>query len=406
MDSLRVVLVIIGVVIILALLGHGLWTIRKNNQVAKDKREQLERKRRRMPDDLFSQADEVDTSELSDSDWHDPLQPRAGRAKQAVRVEQAQSADSISRAAVSQRSDQRLAQSSEQQTDERRIGERVEPDLFSDLVDDNTIEQMEIDLNDDEFALRQQAGNKLDSAGFTADELTEPMDDEARVLSADESHIRAADEVRADPNDRTRTDVDAIESESFSATSTEYEALEATSKREAELADTVANTAADTQSTNPPEAANEEPFEVITLFVTGDIQGAILLQMTAELGLKYGEMDIFHRHAESSGHGPVLFSVANMFNPGTFDITQLERFETQGIVLFMTLPLKSDGHQAFTMMYNAANKIADAMPRAAVLDGNRNPVTKQSVQHTYQRIREFERKQRLHKPSTPWQDER
>lgn len=145
------------------------------------------------------------------------------------------------------------------------------------------------------------------------------------------------------------------------------------------------------------EDAPEEPpqDEVITLYVSGDIQGPLLLETVTELGLKFGDMDIFHRYEQPSGRGPLLFRMANMYNPGTFDLDDIESFRTRGVVLFMALPIKYDGHKAFTMMYNAANKIADAMPRAAVLDHNRNPMTKQSVQHTYQRIREFERKARL-----------
>lgn len=141
-----------------------------------------------------------------------------------------------------------------------------------------------------------------------------------------------------------------------------------------------------------PEPPKEE---VITLYVSGDIKGQVLLQTVTELGMKFGELDIFHRYEQPSGRGPLLFRMANMYNPGTFDLDNLENFTARGVVLFMTLPLKYDGHKAFTMMYNAANKIAEAMPRAAVLDANRNPMTKQSVQHTYQKIREFERRQKI-----------
>ena len=381
MDSLRIVLVIIGVVIILGLLGHGLWTIRKNNQVAKDKREQLERKRRRTPDDLFSQADEVDADAL-----HDPLNPRPPRSKKTVQVVQAST-------------EEQSQQSSRVSSQEPQMHATVEPDLFAGHDPDMTIEQMEIDLNEDDFASRQQMKDsaRLDDI---ADAQPGLMDDEGpRVMSADESAIMATDEVQAQHaasdegafRDGERPEPylgdDFGDSDEFSD---EFDRM------------TTAQSDAPTHTKAQDSLPAQEQLEVITLFVTGDIQGAILLQMTTELGLKYGDMDIFHRHAETSGHGPVLFSVANMFNPGTFDIHNMERFETQGIVLFMTLPLKSDGHQAFTMMYNAANKIADAMPRAAVLDGNRNPVTKQSVQHTYQKIREFERKQRLQKPTTQW----
>ncbi|MBA3988261.1 MAG: cell division protein ZipA [Idiomarina sp.] len=366
MDSMRTVLIIIGLMIILALLAHGLLTIRRNNQAAKDRREQVERKRRRSSEDLFSQNETVDESTLQD-----PLKPRPSRKQRAVHVEQANADDSV------------RAQVREPELD---LG--LTDDLFAqqDLAAD--IEQMEIDLEDDTFAQRQQAPTRMRSEADN-DQAEALLDDvEPRTLSADESGIDSADELDIDLDEVVTRD--AFEDDPEQLLSDDEEHL----TRQADKAPSADKKQAPTQKA--PD------MEVITLFVTGDIQGAILLQMTAELGLKYGDMDIFHRHQESSGHGPVLFSVANMFNPGTFDITNMERFHSQGIVLFMTLPLKSDGHQAFTMMYNAANKIADAMPRAAVLDGNRNPVTKQSVQHTYQRIREFERKQRLQKPSVQW----
>lgn len=357
MDSLRTVLVIIGLIIILALLAHGLWTIRKNNQLAKDKQASLDRKRRRSADDLFQQNDDLDADNLQD-----PLKPKAPRRRSAGNAEQA----------VSGRSEESKREPKIEQAIEDELIERSEPRV--------EIEQMEIDLDDDTFASRQKSDQEANPkrAGGIQPSLLD--DDEPQTMDVDESDILAHDD----------------------ATTSIKETGEMVSAPTQTAADVVDEEFEEPEPEEPPKEPKQPEMEVITLFVTGDIQGAILLQMTTELGLKYGDMDIFHRHLESSGHGPVLFSVANMFNPGTFDIQNMERFHTEGIVLFMTLPLKSDGHQAFTMMYNAANKIADAMPRAAVLDGNRNPVTKQSVQHTYQRIREFERKQRLHKPTTHW----
>lgn len=375
MDSLRTVLVIIGLLIILGLLGHGLWTIRKNNQATKDKRESLERKRRRPPEDLFSAVDDGEPDAAVADPFAAKMQAKSARnsahKKKPVHVEQADVAESgKTRAPHTAKQEPTLG-------DEPAVAE---------------VEQIEINLEDDDFAPRQNASNQertADSESVQPDLLDADLhdsdlleSDEPRVLSADESAIEAADTVIDEPME-----------EDLEATSTDTMQASVEDNSEDALE----------QATDTVPVTDKAPeIEVVTLFVTGDIQGAILLQMTTELGLKYGDMDIFHRHQESSGHGPVLFSVANMFNPGTFDIHSMERFETQGIVLFMTLPLKSDGHQAFTMMYNAANKIADAMPRAAVLDGNRNPVTKQSVQHTYQRIREFERKQRLHKTPPKW----
>lgn len=136
----------------------------------------------------------------------------------------------------------------------------------------------------------------------------------------------------------------------------------------------------------------QEPDMVIALHVVGQISGPVLLQQLTELGFKYGEFDIFHRHVDTAGTGPVLFSLANMFNPGTFDIDAMEHFETKGIALFLALPIKSNSTQAFTMMNNAAEKIAAAVDGGQVLDEHRNPLTRQAVQHIHQNIREYERK--------------
>jgi cell division protein ZipA len=126
------------------------------------------------------------------------------------------------------------------------------------------------------------------------------------------------------------------------------------------------------------------------------IQGAALLPMLLTLGFKFGDQDIFHRHVNSNGKGPVLFSLANMFKPGNFDIDNLENFTTHGISLFMILPIEGDPHQVFNMMHNAARKIADEFS-AQVYDGRRVLLTKQSLQQYVEKIREFERKRMVNR---------
>ncbi|NDW20162.1 cell division protein ZipA [Alteromonas hispanica] len=124
------------------------------------------------------------------------------------------------------------------------------------------------------------------------------------------------------------------------------------------------------------------------------ISGAALLPMLLTLGFKFGDQDIFHRHVNSNGKGPVLFSLANMFKPGVFDIDNLENFDTQGVSLFMILPIEGDPHQVFNMMHNAARKLADEF-NAQVLDGRRSVLTKQGLQQYVEKIREFERRRMI-----------
>ena len=149
----------------------------------------------------------------------------------------------------------------------------------------------------------------------------------------------------------------------------------------------------DNQQTAPAQ-------EVLILNVRANednpIQGSALLPMLLTLGFKFGDQDIFHRHVNSNGKGPVLFSLANMLKPGVFDIDNLENFSTLGVSLFMMLPIEGDPHQVFNMMHNAARKIADEFS-AQVLDGRRSALTKQSLQQYVEKIREFERQRMIAK---------
>ncbi|GAC14645.1 cell division protein ZipA [Aliiglaciecola lipolytica] len=153
-----------------------------------------------------------------------------------------------------------------------------------------------------------------------------------------------------------------------------------------------------TNSDHVEENVQQQEQQVLVINVKANddnpIQGAALLPMLLTLGFKFGDQDIFHRHVNSNGKGPVLFSLANMFKPGVFDIDNLENFNTLGVSLFMMLPIEGDPHQVFNMMHNAARKIADEFS-AQVLDGRRSALTKQSLQQYVEKIREFERKRMI-----------
>jgi cell division protein ZipA len=124
------------------------------------------------------------------------------------------------------------------------------------------------------------------------------------------------------------------------------------------------------------------------------ISGAALLPTLLTLGMKYGEMNIFHRHQDNAGNGKVTFSLANALNPGTFDLDNMESFVTQGVSLFMTLPNAGNAFEVFDQMLIAAKQLASEF-NAQLLDDKRSVLTKQTEQHYISRIREFERKSRI-----------
>ena len=146
--------------------------------------------------------------------------------------------------------------------------------------------------------------------------------------------------------------------------------------------------------------AKEVPVEPLVLALSvvmpdgEEISGAALLPVLLTLGLKYGEMNIFHRHQDNAGNGKVTFSLANIMNPGTFDLDALETFNTRGLTLFMTLPNVGDSFEVFQQMLNAAKQIAIEFG-AQLLDDKRSVMTMQTEQHYTSKIREFERKKRI-----------
>ena len=151
------------------------------------------------------------------------------------------------------------------------------------------------------------------------------------------------------------------------------------------------------QTAKAKERPSIEP-EVLAISVVmpegESISGAALLPVLITLGLKYGDMKIFHRHQDNAGNGDVTFSLANIMNPGTFDLDALETFNTRGLTLFMTLPNAADSFQVFQQMLNAAKQIAIEFG-AQLLDDKRSVMTMQTEQHYTSKIREFERKKRI-----------
>ncbi|XQW86507.1 cell division protein ZipA [Thalassotalea piscium] len=135
---------------------------------------------------------------------------------------------------------------------------------------------------------------------------------------------------------------------------------------------------------------------VVSVVMTEDntISGAALLPALLTLGLRFGDMDIFHRHEDNAGNGKVTFSLANMLNPGTFNLDEIESFTTQGISLFMTLPNAGDPFEVFEQMMSAAKQLSMEF-HGQLLDDKRSVMTKQTEQHYMSKIREFERKSRI-----------
>lgn len=152
---------------------------------------------------------------------------------------------------------------------------------------------------------------------------------------------------------------------------------------------------------NLSEQPVQEPEEVLIINVMAHkgemFNGADLLDIVLKCGMRYGSMDIFHRYSDMKGEGALLFSMANMVKPGTFDLDAMDEFETPGVSLFMTLPINADSMQSFDLMADTARAIADAL-NGELKDEQRSVMTRQTLEHCRQRIRDFERTRLFRRP--------
>ena len=119
--------------------------------------------------------------------------------------------------------------------------------------------------------------------------------------------------------------------------------------------------------------------------------GTDILETLLACDLRFGDMDFFHRHEQASGRGPIEFSVANMMKPGVFDIDNMEPLQTRGLMFFVTLPGPTDMLKAFDYMYETAKVVSKAL-NGDIQDETRSLVTRQSLEHMRQQIRELERR--------------
>ena len=112
------------------------------------------------------------------------------------------------------------------------------------------------------------------------------------------------------------------------------------------------------QTSQVEEAA---PEGYVMLYVVAaenrQFQGAPLAQALDGLGFIEGHDALYHRHIDLTVASPVIFSVANVNQPGTFPMN-MHDFATVGVVFYMQLPSAGNNRANLKMMIQSAKTLA------------------------------------------------
>ncbi len=139
-----------------------------------------------------------------------------------------------------------------------------------------------------------------------------------------------------------------------------------------------------------PQVVEEPQIMIIHLMSEKGklVKGSELLSTLLDAGLRFGAMGIFHFHKDGNGSGPIIFSLANILNPGTFDLDTMTEMSTPGVTMFVNLDEVHCPETAFNEMLSTANLIAPSL-HLHVLDESRSSMTPQTIDHNRQLAREF-----------------
>ncbi len=125
-------------------------------------------------------------------------------------------------------------------------------------------------------------------------------------------------------------------------------------------------------------------IQIITFLIKAspgkEFSGVNILNATKTVGLEFGDMNIFHHYGvEGLMADQPLFSLASMYEPGCFELEQMETYKTKGLALFMQLPSPVDNVAAFDLMHETVMRLAD-MLQGEIWGSKQNPIDKKTLQ--------------------------
>jgi len=136
----------------------------------------------------------------------------------------------------------------------------------------------------------------------------------------------------------------------------------------------------DTSETTDEKIAQEKTTvrQSISLYLVApegsSYNGYELLQTLLSVGLRYGKQCIFHRYTQKESQDNVLFHCASASAPGTFDLSKMGIFSTEGLCFFFSSDEVENPVQAFDCLLETIDQLVEDLG-GQVLDHTQNLLT-------------------------------
>ncbi len=132
--------------------------------------------------------------------------------------------------------------------------------------------------------------------------------------------------------------------------------------------------------------------KIVTLRVVARDEGAFagdeLVLNLRGIGMRHGQFGIYHRH-EGTDESGVVFSIASLVEPGSFNLENIKEQKIPGISLFMVLPGPIDGAKAFDLMMEAAKTLSQSL-HAELLDETGSTLSIQRERYLREEIIQYQ----------------
>ncbi|MFV9615329.1 MAG: cell division protein ZipA C-terminal FtsZ-binding domain-containing protein [Gammaproteobacteria bacterium] len=149
------------------------------------------------------------------------------------------------------------------------------------------------------------------------------------------------------------------------------------------------STSSKQQHTEPSESKAPTDFIVLYILPKGDpnedlfLLGSQINSSAQAMGLSFAEMNIFHYKS----NGRNVFSLANMLEPGSFDVDTIHDLKTTGLTVFMQIQ-QGDPLDDLTEMLQRSYQLAGLLG-ARLCNHKRQTLTEQDAEDYRKQVRGF-----------------